>query len=83
MAKYFIIGETGSDELWLIDVDKRSAEPLTQASNAANADIIQIINKARKNGIATTKGVTIAIATNSRSDIQAQMFSEDPVGSKK
>ena len=31
MAKYFIIGETGSDELWLVDVDKRSAEPLTQA----------------------------------------------------
>jgi hypothetical protein len=82
MAKYFIIGETGSDDLWLVDVDKRTVEPLTQtslkSSKAANADLIQIVSKARKNGIATIKGVDIAIATSSRSDIEAQMFSGDP-----
>lgn len=82
MAKYFIVGETGSDDLWLIDVDKRTVEPLTQAalnnSHAANPDSVQILNKARKNGIATIKGVDTAIATNSRSDIEAQMFSGDP-----
>ncbi|MEK1887904.1 MAG: hypothetical protein AAAB35_10110 [Phyllobacterium sp.] len=83
MAKYFIIGETGSDDLWLVDVDNKRVEPLTRttlaSSQAADADLIQIVSKARKNGIATIKGVDVAIATSSRSDIEAQMFSGDPV----
>ncbi|MRG56356.1 hypothetical protein GF108_12275 [Phyllobacterium sp. SYP-B3895] len=83
MAKYFIIGETGSDDLWLVDVDERRVEPLTETtltrSSVANADLMQFVSKARKVGIATLKGIDIAIATSGRSDIEAQMFSGDPV----
>ncbi|SDP77217.1 hypothetical protein SAMN05428967_3356 [Phyllobacterium sp. YR620] len=87
MAKYFIIGETGSNDLWLVDVDNRSVEPVTDAAlqkaGAADPGFIGVVDKARRNGITTIKGVSIAIATNSRSEAETESFFVDPDPRKK
>ncbi len=87
MAKYFIIGETNSNELWLVDVDNRSVEPVTDAalkkSNAADPGFIGVIDKARKNGITTIKGVSVAVATSSRTDAKSNSFLVNPDAGKK
>ncbi|EJN02136.1 hypothetical protein [Phyllobacterium sp. YR531] len=87
MAKYFIIGETDSKELWLVDLDNRSVEPLTEEilakSQAADAGFVEILERARANGITTLKGVSIAIATNSRSEAVSQSFIVDPTSHQK
>ncbi|MEI4484117.1 MULTISPECIES: hypothetical protein [unclassified Phyllobacterium] len=87
MAKYFIIGETDAKELWLVDLDNRSVEPLTDItlakSQAADAGFVEILDKARASGITTLKGISIAIATNSRSEAISQSFIVDPTSHEK
>ncbi|MEP7456454.1 hypothetical protein [Phyllobacterium sp. SB3] len=73
MAKYFIIGETGSNELWLIDTEAKTAEILTE-----DAPFHQYINKERKNKDPIIKGISIAISSNSRSGPDAKMTITDP-----
>lgn len=87
MAKYFIIGETDSKELWLVDLDNRVVEPLTDSilakSQAADAGFVEVLEQARANGITTLKGISIAIATNSRSEAVSQSFIVDPTSQQK
>jgi hypothetical protein len=87
MAKYFIIGETGSNELWLVDVDNRSVEPVTDAAlkkaNAADPGFVGVVDKARKNGITTIKGISVAVATSSRSEAETESFLVNPDPGKK
>jgi len=87
MAKFFVIGETGSNDLWLVDVDNRTVEPVTDAalkkSKAVDPGFVGIIDQARKNGITTIKGVSIAVVTSSRSVAAAHSFLVNPDASKK
>jgi hypothetical protein len=80
MAKYFVIGESGESELWLIDIDSRTVTPVTEAalksSTAADADTLQTINSARKHGFTVVKGINIAIASGTRTGAKAQSYSE-------
>lgn len=81
MAKYFIIGETGETELWLVDIDSRTVTPVTEASlkssTAANPNLLQEIDRARKTGTTTVKGINIAIASGTRTGAKAQSYVVD------
>lgn len=78
MAKYFIIGEAGETELWLVDIDNRTVTPVaeTDLENATTADILQLIGTARKSEIIATKGISIAIASDTRAGMKSQSYSE-------
>lgn len=78
MAKYFVIGESGESELWLIDIDSRTVTPVTEAAlkAAADADTIQIIGRARKDGFTVAKGINIAIASGTRTGAKANSYIE-------
>ncbi|ATU92731.1 hypothetical protein [Phyllobacterium zundukense] len=80
MAKYFIIGETGKDKLWLVDVKKGSVTELPEADlkTANDSDLIQIVENARKHGITTIKGINLAIATNTRPEPGSRSSITDP-----
>jgi hypothetical protein len=80
MAKYFIISETGKDDLWLVDLEKGDVTKLTEAALKASndADLIQIVENARKHGITTIKGLNVAIATNKRSGPGSRSSIIDP-----
>lgn len=75
MEKYFIIGEAGTDELWLVNTAENRVEKL---NSAAAGPVIETINTARKNGITLIKGVSIAIVTNSRTGADVKMSITDP-----
>ncbi|MGN8024434.1 hypothetical protein ACTJJ7_27355 [Phyllobacterium sp. 22229] len=75
MEKYFIIGEAGTDELWLVNTAENRVEKL---NSAAAGSVIETINTARKNGITLIKGVSIAIVTNSRTGADVKMSITDP-----
>lgn len=77
MAKYFIIGESGSDELWLIDTQSKTAEVIT-----ANGVLNQSIDQARRDKTSIIKGISIAVASDSRSGVDAKMTITDPNNSK-
>ncbi|HMF69544.1 MAG TPA: hypothetical protein VK602_18265 [Phyllobacterium sp.] len=77
MAKYFIIGEAGKDELWLVDVQAKSVEQLTDA-DLQGADFFKDVKEARKNGVSVVKGINIAVATDSRSAADTKMHSNGP-----
>jgi len=77
MAKYFIIGEAGKDELWLVDVQAKSVEQLTDA-DLQGADFFKDVKEARKNGVSVVKGISIAVATDSRSAADTKMHSNGP-----
>jgi hypothetical protein len=81
MSKYFIIGEAGNDELWLVDVEKGTVAPLTdkalKTSGADAADLVKVIKSAKKQGLTTIKGVNAAIAVSSRSNVTTKSLSED------
>lgn len=75
MEKYFIIGEAGTDELWLVNTTENRVEKL---NSIAAGPVIESINTARKNGITLIKGVSIAIVTNSRTGADVKMSVTDP-----
>ncbi|MGV2817678.1 hypothetical protein [Phyllobacterium sp. SL163] len=75
MEKYFIIGEAGTDELWLVNTSENRVEKL---SGIAAGPVIETINTARKNGLTLIKGISIAIATNSRTGADVKMSVTDP-----
>ncbi|PSH64061.1 MULTISPECIES: hypothetical protein [Phyllobacterium] len=81
MAKYFIIGETGEKELWLVDIDSRTVTPVTEASlkssTGADSNLLQEINRARTTGTTTVKGINIAIAAGTRTGAKAQSYVVD------
>jgi hypothetical protein len=81
MSKYFIIGEAGNDELWLVDVEKGTVAPFTdkalKTSGADAADLVKVIKSAKKQGLTTIKGVNAAIAVSSRSNVTTKSLSED------
>ncbi|MGH6861755.1 MAG: hypothetical protein ACRECY_16000, partial [Phyllobacterium sp.] len=76
MAKYFIIGETGKDQLWVIDIAAKSVEPLTDAiasADDASKCFFQSVKTIRQNGTTVIKGINIAIASDSRSGADTKM----------
>lgn len=73
MTKYFIIGETNGDELWLVDVDKGTVAPVID-----EGPVIRAVKKAQKNGGTIITGISIGVATNSRSGADAKMSVGDP-----
>lgn len=75
MAKYFILGETGNDQLWLVDVENGTVAP---AAGAGDAGLVKVIETARQQGLTTIKGVDVAIATNNRSDSATKSHIVDP-----
>ncbi len=82
MAKFFIIGEAGSSDLWLIDVASNSAEKLDVQSvvsaGAGEAEFINGLLNARANGLSIVKGVSFAVATDGLSDASAAQLSTSP-----
>lgn len=78
MTKYFIIGEVGESELWLIDIENRTVTSVSEAElgNSADSDTLQVIEVARTSGFIATKGVNIAIVSGSRTGAKAQSYSE-------
>jgi hypothetical protein len=80
MAKYFIIGEEGQGKLWLVNVEKGTVTELSDADlKAANdSGLIQIVENARKHGIATNKGINISIATNTQPEPGSRSSITDP-----
>ncbi|SDP38700.1 hypothetical protein [Phyllobacterium sp. OV277] len=79
MTKYYIIGESGTDELWLIDIEKKSIEKF---ENVSESPVIETINTARKSGITVTKGISIAIVTHRRNGADVKMSINDPGAEK-
>ncbi|NTS30574.1 hypothetical protein HQ945_04840 [Phyllobacterium sp. BT25] len=81
MAKYFIVGEAGSKDLWLINLEERRIEPFTEAAlesfEGADASFIRTVNKARSHGIAMIKGVDVAIASDNRNEASAMMLIDE------
>ncbi len=77
MAKYFIIGEAGKDELWLVDVQAKTVEQLTDA-DLNSADFFKDAKQAKKSGVSVVKGISIAVATDSRSAADTKMHSNGP-----
>lgn len=75
MEKYFIIGEAGTDELWLVNTTENRVEKL---NGVAAGPVIETINTARKNGFTLIKGVSIAIVTGSRTGADVKMSFTDP-----
>ena len=75
MEKYFIIGDAGTDELWLVNTAENRVEKL---NSAAAGSVIETINTERKNGITLIKGVSIAIVKNSRTGADVKMSITDP-----
>lgn len=84
MAKFFIIGETGSSDLWLVDLRNGSAEKLdAQSVAAAGAGESAFVNgllNARANGFSMIKGVSFAISSDGLSDASAAKLSTSPPG---
>jgi hypothetical protein len=82
MAKFFIIGEEGSSDLWLVDLRNGSAEKLdVQSITAAGAGEAEFINgllNARANGLSIIKGVSFAVASDGLSDASAAQLSTSP-----
>jgi hypothetical protein len=78
MAKYFIIGEAGENELWLVDIDSGIATAMneTDLGNLTGTDILQVIETARKSGVTAIKGINIAIASGTRAGAKARSYSE-------
>jgi hypothetical protein len=56
MAKYFLIGETGDEGMWLVDVEKKSVERIDDAQ-AAGFD---------RSDDSIVRGVNLAVAAESR-----------------
>ena len=81
MAKYFILGETGSENLWLVNVEGGSVEPLSfedlPAASAEDTGLAQLIRDARKRNITAIKGVDIAVSVDSRSEAATMSLSEN------
>ena len=73
MAKYFLIGETGDDGMWLVDVESKSVERIEEADLAAGfvpeGDIIVNFNQARmeRTNASLYQGINLAVASSSRS----------------
>ena len=80
MAKYFILGETGKSELWIVDLDAKKVEQVTDAALAATNDkeLIHVVENARKHGIRTIKGLSVAVATSTRSAPGTRSSITDP-----
>ncbi len=55
MAKYFLIGETGDEGMWLVDLETRSVERIDDREAAADLA-----------GDTTVRGVDLAVASESR-----------------
>lgn len=71
MAKFFIIGEEGSSDLWLVNLGNGSAEKLdVQSVVAAGAAEAGLMN-AWTNGFSMIKGVSFAVASDGLSDVSA------------
>ncbi|MBA8878982.1 hypothetical protein [Phyllobacterium myrsinacearum] len=75
MTKYYIIGEAGTDDLWLINIEKNIIEKI---DNTFEGPVIETIKKARKSGVTITKGINVAIVTNSRDGADVKMSVNDP-----
>lgn len=87
MAKYFVLGEAETDDLWLVDLENGTVAPFSdadlKASSAGDPDLIEAVKTARTHGITATKGVKIAIATNNRSASKSQSHIVDPIANNK
>jgi hypothetical protein len=83
MAKFFIIGEEGSSDLWLVDLRNGSAEILDvqgiAAAGAGEAEFINGLLNARANGLSIIKGVSFAVASDGLSDASAAQLSTSPL----
>ncbi|NLR96648.1 hypothetical protein HGP17_07355 [Rhizobium sp. P38BS-XIX] len=61
MARVVILGITGEEGLWVVDLDAGTAAPLT---NSADASLQPIVNL-RAAGATVTKGVNVAVTVKS------------------
>lgn len=73
MAKFLIVGVKGEANLWLVDCERRTVEPIEPGTvggtNASDADLIANTSLARAEGFVITRGVDFAIAAESRADV--------------
>ena len=73
MAKFLIVGVKGEANLWLVDCEQRTVEPIEPGTvggtNASDADLIANTSLARAEGFVITRGVDFAIAAESRADV--------------
>lgn len=67
MSKYFIIGEQGQKNVWVVDTQSRSVREVS-ADHAADAEFIRIANAARDGGRTVARGIDLAVASNRASE---------------
>lgn len=77
MARYLIVGEAGSDSVWLIDTLSKSVEEISASEADADAGEDTFVGaiKAMRGGDQTLiNGVNVAVAVNSRSPAASHQF---------
>lgn len=75
MATIFIVGETGSTELWLVDTGAGTVQPLTSdGEGSVDAETLATVQAMRENGFSIAKSVDVAIAASTSEDVTARML---------
>ena len=77
MARYLIIGVEGEEQLWLVDCQSETVERVDAQSlgggDATEGDLASNISEARQEGFTVTRGIDLAIASESRTGVSVQV----------
>lgn len=75
MARYLIVGEAGSDSIWVIDTVEKSVKEMDAAGiESGGSALVGTLASARGGDEAFVKGIDVAVAVNARAAAASHHF---------